>query len=645
VFSLPSTRCRRPGSRVWLLLLWLLAPPAHAAQISLALDSIRHEAFEADRVTVAFDAARRGEADIKLGRLRVAGIEYKELRLHCSGFYFDGRRLDCPNGTLRRDDERGRDRPPLPFSLSWRTDDGFLEFALTDVDVVALSPLVKRLRGWQPKGRVDFRIAMQGGKASLHLALRALGFASKDGEIAAKDIELTLDAEALRQRDGWSWHALVDWPQGDLWRKPWRRQAGVRVTAEGVYSDAAIDVRLARMEAAGIGAVNASLRLDRVRDEVTAWGFVTERLDLATAMREGVQPWLAELGFPEWRTSGHALFSAGWQDGSLRSFYAGLEDATLADGTGHIELRGVNARIPWEAGAASEAEIGVAAGRFGDLPLGKFSIPLHINDRTAQVRDLTAPMLDGKFEISELSLVRGDDGWHGTFAGGIREVSMPRLSRALGMPAMAGKMTAIIPRVAYGNGTLGLDGVLVVQVFDGVIAVHRLRVIDAFSARRRFVVDVTASNLDLGMLTQTFSFGSIEGRFDAELRDLEMTGWKPLRFDAHIASAPGDYPRIVSYGALRDIAAMGGGEAGAAVEKIPERSGGFGYARIGFGCKLRSGVCLLDGVAREGEGVVLMEGSGMPSVRIIGYNRRIDWEALVARIREVIAGKPGVVIE
>jgi hypothetical protein len=40
-----------------------------------------------------------------------------------------------------------------------------------------------------------------------------------------------------------------------------------------------------------------------------------------------------------------------------------------------------------------------------------------------------------------------------------------------------------------------------------------------------------------------------------------------------------------------------------------------------------------------------MEGSGIPSVRIIGYNPRIDWEALVARIREVIAGKPGVVIE
>jgi hypothetical protein len=71
----------------------------------------------------------------------------------------------------------------------------------------------------------------------------------------------------------------------------------------------------------------------------------------------------------------------------------------------------------------------------------------------------------------------------------------------------------------------------------------------------------------------------------------------------------------------------------------------FGYSRIGFGCRLANGICLLDGVEREGRGVVLMRGAGIPSVSIIGYNRRIDWEALVARIREVIAGRSGVVIE
>jgi hypothetical protein len=358
-----------------------------------------------------------------------------------------------------------------------------------------------------------------------------------------------------------------------------------------------------------------------------------------------VQPWLTELGFPAWRTEGHAVFSAQARDGRLKRFHAELQDAALADSTGHIELRGVNARIPWDADAPTMAEVGVGSGALGDLPLGKFSFPIALSGSEARVRDLAAPMLDGKFTIDALTLGRGADGWYGEFTGGIEGVSMPKLTHAVGMPSMAGSFTARIPRVRYDKGTLALDGVLAMTVFDGAIAVNQLRVVDAFTAQRRFVVDVTASQLDLGMLTQTFSFGSISGRFDAELHNLEMVGWKPLHFEARLASTPGDFPREVSIGALRDIAAMG--ESGAPVDAkhMPERSFGFGYARIGIGAKLEDGVCSIDGIGRDGDGIVLMEGSGFPSVRIIGYNPRFDWDALVARIREVIAGKSAMLVQ
>ncbi|MDD5250863.1 MAG: hypothetical protein PHY45_17935 [Rhodocyclaceae bacterium] len=632
-----------PLSRVVLLLFCLLAAPGWAAQVSLTFDSIRHDVFEADGMTLSFDAQRQGEADIRLRRLRVGGLEYRELRLHCSDFYFDGKRLDCPRGTVRREDERGSDRPPLAFSLAYRASDGFFEFALHDVDAVDLSPLVKKLRAWRPEGKVDFRVAVHGGKAVLQIALRDVGFAR--GDLSAKGIVATVDVAAERQRDGWDWQASIDWPQGELARPPWRRAGGVRIGAAGRFTPAVVDVRQARLEVAGFGAVNASLLWDRARDETTAWGFVTERLDLATAMREWVQPWLAQLGFPAWRTEGHALFSAEAKNGRLLRFYAGLEDATIADATGHIELRGMSARIPWEADAPTTAEFGVTAGALGDLPLGKFSFPIYIAGREARIRNLVAPMLDGKFTIDVLTLGRGDDGWHGEFSGGIDGVSMPKLSHALGMPVMAGEFTARIPRVAYDKGALALDGALAIQVFDGAIAVHRLRVIDAFSAERRFLVDVTASNLDLGMLTQTFSFGSIAGRFDAELHNLEMAGWKPLRFQARLASTPGDYPREVSLGALRDIAAMGESAGATALKGLPERSFGFGYARIGIGATLENGVCTIEGIGRDDGGIVLMEGSGFPSVRIIGYNSRVDWDALVARIREVLAGKSAMLIK
>ncbi len=650
----PSRACDFVRQVLWavgpvlFLLLGLAAFPGHAAQLALSLGSIRHPAFEADGVVVEVDTWARDEADIRIGRLRVGASEYRELKLHCSGFAFDGGKLDCPQGTLRRDDARGKDRPALPFSFRWDAAERRVEFALKEADVVTLSPLVKRLRGWQPQGTVDFRIAVDAKRARLNLALKGVGFADKSGEIAGKDIDLTLDVEATRRASGWAWHAALDWPRGELRRAPWTRAAGVRLTGEGTFDAAEFAVANARVEVDGVGALNAALRWDREQERTSAWGFVTEPLDLATAMREWGQPWLARFGVKEVRASGRALFSAESKQGRLQRFYAGLEDATVEDATGALELRGVAARIPWEADAETEAEVGVDGGRLGDVPIGAFKLPLRLAGEDVRIDGLRAPMLDGRLEIENLHLRRGTDGWHGEFSGGVDGVSMNKLSRALGLPAMAGTVTTRIPRVTYGGGTLALDGALAIEVFDGGILVHKLRLVDAFEANRRLVADVTARNLDLGLLTRTFSFGAVEGRFDADLRDLEMQGWTPLRFDARIASSLGEYPKRMSFGALEDIAALGEtGDAGKkTVERLPRRDGStLGYARIGVSASLRQGVVTLDGIASDGDGFVIMEPAGIPAVRIIGYNRRIDWEALVARVREVIAGRPGMLIE
>jgi len=637
-----------PPSRVLFLLLWLAALPGHAAQLALSLGAIRHPAFEADGVVVEIDTGARDEAGIRIDRLRVGDSEYRELRLHCSGFAFDGRRLDCPQGTLRREDARGKNRPALPFSFHWDAAERRFEFALKEADVVVLSPLVKRLRGWRPQGRIDFRIIADAQRARLNLALHGVGFADKSGDIAGKDIDLTLGVDATRRGAGWAWRASLDWPRGELRRAPWSRAAGVRLAGEGTFDAAEVAVVNSRVEVDGIGALNAALRWDREQERTRAWGFVTEPLDLATAMREWVQPWLARFGVPEFRTSGRALFSAESLEGRLQHFYAGLEDARVEDTTGAVELRGVVARIPWRDGAQTDAEIGVARGRLGDVPIGAFNLPLQLAGDNVRVRDLQAPMLDGRLEIENLHVARGAEGWRGEFSGGIDGVSMDKLSRALGLPAMAGTLTTRVPRVSYQDGTLALDGALGIEVFDGGILVHKLRFVDAFSASRRLVADVTARNLDLGLLTRTFSFGAIEGRFDADLHDLEIQGRQPLRFDARIASSPGEYPKRMSFGALEDIAALGeAGDTGKkTLERLPRRVGStLGYARIGISASLRDGVVTLDGIGRAGDGFVLMEPAGIPAVRIIGYNRRIDWEALVARIREVIAGRPGMLIE
>lgn len=636
---------RRAFSPLSFLLAWLVALPATAA-VSLSLDSIRHPAFEADSIQVAFDTGRQGEAHIRIARLLVAGMEYKELALVCEDFVLDLRHIDCPRGRIQRADTRGGERPALPFSLSYRFSDGSLALSIVGADAVAWSPLVKHLRSWHPEGRVDLSLTADRRQAALTVAIHKLKFSSKEGDLAGNGIDLSLEATAKQSAGNWQWSARLAWPEGELYVAPWYRRASVKAEATGTLTGEALRVTSANLEFAGIGSVSAGLRWDRVAKEVTDWAFVTDQIDLATAFSEWVQPWLDQSAVPKVRATGKARFAASWSTGRWQSFYAGLENASLTDGTDYLHLKGMNATIPWQRDVDSDAEFSVAGGRLGELPLGGFKIPMHMHGDEASLERLSVPLLDGRLYIEELRAQTGGTGWRGRFSGGIEGVSMPKLSSALKLPRMVGSLTARIPRADYDAGVLALGGDLVIEVFDGRIVATGLKVLDPLRPTQRVVTDVSARNLDLGLLTQTFSFGSIQGRFDADLRRLELQGWQPVRFDARIGSSPGDYKRTISRGALQDISSLGGTAGGAAVRASPAGLfNNFDYERIGFGCALRDNVCRFEGFEPADKGYVIIKGSGLPRVEVIGYNRDIDWNLLVSRIRAVIAGKSKAVIE
>lgn len=632
--------------RLELILLGLLWPLPLWAAVSLSLGEIRHPAFSAEGVNLVFDTGRKGSAEIRLARLTVAGSEYRDLSIRCAEFSLNGSRLDCPRGEVRRASARGGERAPLPFSFSYGFRDRSLHLAIAGVEAAAWSPLIKRLRTWNPQGQVDLDLSADSRRARLVLAIHGLGFSNRAGDTAGEGIAARLEATAERDPAGWQWTADLDWAKGELYLAPWYRKAGIHATARGTLTDTALSVEVARLDLAGIGGVTAGLRWDRQASQVSDWGFVTERLDLATAVAEWVQPWLDQAAGPKLMASGYLRFAAAAREGQIQSFYAGLEEASLADGGGHLAFQGVEARVPWQRGETSEAELSVASGRMGDFPLGGFRIPVTLKDNRASLDKLSMPMLDGRLEIAELSAERSDSGWCGRLSGGIDGLSMPKVTAALKLPVMAGNLTASVPDATFEHGNLNLGGDLEIRVFDGRIVVSRLQVLDFLRPSQRFVADVSARNLDLGMLTRTFDFGSILGRFDADLTGLELQGWRPVRFDARIASSPGDYRRAISRGALQDISALGGSAGAAAVRASPAGFfNSFDYRRIGFGCSLRDEVCHLQGLEPVGEGYLLIEGAGMPKVQVIGYNRRVDWNLLLSRLRAVIAGKSKAVIE
>ena len=71
--------------------------------------------------------------------------------------------------------------------------------------------------------------------------------------------------------------------------------------------------------------------------------------------------------------------------------------------------------------------------------------------------------------------------------------------------------------------------------FPTVSRESNLELIDPFGRAPRLHADVDMNHLDLELLTRTFDFGTITGRVDVQVKGLELVGWEPSKFDAHIA--------------------------------------------------------------------------------------------------------------
>jgi hypothetical protein len=96
----------------------------------------------------------------------------------------------------------------------------------------------------------------------------------------------------------------------------------------------------------------------------------------------------------------------------------------------------------------------------------------------------------------------------------------------------------------------------------------------------------------------------------------------------------------------------------------------FGYRRIGIACRLRNEVCTmsgLDGIAgpRSGSAVftdaaadaapeeapvgrgsfLIVSGSGVPRLNVVGYQRQVDWPTLLERLAAIGSGESTPVVE
>ncbi|MBI1906863.1 MAG: hypothetical protein HYS20_11615 [Rhodocyclales bacterium] len=644
-------------------------------QLQLDLGRLDHPAFSLENLRVELGEEGRASL-VTAGRLSADGRVFDNVRLECARLHLAAGELDCRDGRLtvpgwgapanielRLNPARGSASIKLrgaelgAVSVDL-TSPARATVSFTDLSLAAASAMLAPAAGdWGVSGRFNGRLVYRsdGARSDLSLTgkLQDGAFASADGLNAAEHVDLDIDvvAHAGARGQGWKWRAESAWTHGEAYLHPLYLTSGARLSASGLLTASRLDLDHASLSLAGVRAIEASGSLDLVRRHVLRGGLAVAEAELEQIGPRYILPLLAPERAASTSFSGKLSAGIMIDGGQISGLDLAFDRAGFSQTTSDLDFGPVDGTVAWRSDAVTTAALAIGAGRWQKLTLGAFAVNARLSGHSVDVDRIAIPVLDGKLVLTDLALRRDREGWSGSGAAVIEPISMRLLTTAVGLPPMSGVLAASMPGMRVRPGEVALDGALVISVFDGYLQATHLKVIEPLGVAARLYADVEARRIDLAQLTETFSFGSVSGFVDADVLGLELVRWRPVRFDARVLSSPGAYRRRISQRAVQNIGALGGPGAALALQRgFLQFFESFGYREIGLSCKLARGVCRMGGLQGDnetdtGRGFPIIQGGGIPALNVIGYNRRVDWEELLARLQRVIESNAAPVIQ
>ena len=471
------------------------------------------------------------------------------------------------------------------------------------------------------------------------LGLRSAAFSDAEGLHAGEKIDGRLKLGLSRMADRWQWQAQMWWQAGEVFWQPLYLTAGHAVEGRGWWTPESLQVDAGSAELGGIGKVAFSGRLNMADKSIASLEFSGRGLQAGKGYEVLAKPFLEKTMLGNLETAGSLDIQASLSGRQLNALHLTLHDVDVEDKGGRFALYKVNASVPWALNSTTAADVHFGSGRILKLTLGDADLAARLEGWSLTAPEWKLPVLDGMLSLQDISLALIDGKWHGHLATSVAPISMSEFSHAMGWPHMEGKLAASIPLVTYSDGLLTVDGAMGFDIFDGHVTVDQLVMHEALGRAPRLNADIGMRNLDMDLLTRTFSFGAMQGRLDVDVGGLELSSWKPVKFDANVRSSPGRYPKKISQRAVENISALGGAGAAAAIQRSFLRFfKEFNYDRIGLSCRLRNGICAMDGVEPAQGGYVIVKGSGIPAITVLGYNRNVSWGELLERVQRITQG-------
>jgi hypothetical protein len=371
------------------------------------------------------------------------------------------------------------------------------------------------------------------------------------------------------------------------------------------------------------------------------------RAGLGPLYQHYLQPFAVAGGLGTHQVEGEIDGRLRWREGSGVHLDVGLYAAALDDDAGRFSISGVSGQASWrQHGNPAASALTWQGGQLYRLPFGAGAIHGELaGDGFAIQRPVVLPMLDGALRVEDLQVAGlGSEALLWRFGASLEPMSLGALTDTLAWPAFGGTIAGAIPLVSYADGVVSVDGGLKMEVFDGAVAVRNLSIENPFGVIPLLRADVDMEDLSLAALTNTFSFGNIQGRLDGTVHGLVLEDWQPTAFDARFRTPGDDDSRHrISQRAVQDLASLGGAGAilSSTVLSLFEE---FSYRRLGISCRLHDGVCDMDGVAPAERGYYIVEGGGLPPrIDVLGFNRRVDWNVLLSRLAQIVSNQAPIV--
>ncbi len=515
-----------------------------------------------------------------------------------------------------------------------------------------LNQLVPGLPVRFSKGALQGKVGFSGAgdrPENIHadLSLGDIAFSNEPGTQAAEKLAGSLKLQARRQGQSWAWQTALNWREGELfWQPLYFAGGGHALEAHGEWGGDKLSVAQGLLNIAGVGAVRFSGELGLPDKRINRLDCAADNLPLDTTYALLIKPFMEKNVLGDLEVAGRVDFAASIRDQRVASFNLGLHEVDVADRKNRFAFYQLNASLPWSYDDKTRAVLSYDSGQLLGMALGAAQHNVDLERYSLVAPRLDFPVLDGKLVLEDAAAAIVNDQWYWRVRANMQGVTMPEFSHAMGWPRMEGTMEARIPMVLYQNDRLTTNGALKLNVFDGDIKVDKLVMDQPLGLAPHFSADITMRRLDLALLTRTFSFGDMQGRLDGDVLGLELSGKQPVKFDARFYSSDGNYPRKISQRAVQNISALGGAGAAAAIQRSFLRFFEvFNYQKIALSCRLRNGVCAMGGVEETASGYVMVKGSGIPSITVLGYNRNVGWKELLERVQSITQGNSKPVIK